>query len=199
MTFGIRAHGGTHIKRHGKLIAGIAFWAATTALCVLLLSGCSGGSSSGGSSSGSSGGTTQTGGTGNQANGATATLTGTVLNVYNNNSPLAGAIAAFGTYYAIADSTGAFSLRIPAGAAGSLSVYGAQHDASGNPILGAGNIPVVDTTTATGFSNTGLVGNMSVAIFSPGLPIPAQPAGTIDAVGTISLYSFNGPPPPPSI
>jgi len=176
----------------GRTSAAALLGIATT--LTLSLTGCSGGGGS------STPGATPTPG---QAQGSTATITGTVIDTYNNLAPEQNVVVAFGKYYAVTGSNGAFSLTIPSGTAGQMIVYGkAVRDANGNLVIdSASGLPQSDSTNR----NTGFVPGTStataneVALLSTGISISALAANQVDAIGPIGLLTTNDPPPPPNI
>jgi hypothetical protein len=192
MIFGMRSGNGGRTKGvlRGAEAAVVPFVVliVVAALAALLLAGCSGGGSSSSPTA-----TPTPGGNGNQATGSVATLTGSVVDQYSGNAAVAGAVVAFGPYYTTTDSTGSFTLAIPASTPGNLRVYGKSvKDANGNLVL-ANGLPTSDGT----YRDTGYYAGSLLSIGATGIPISAQAANQIDSIGTITLLSTNGPPPPP--
>jgi len=160
MTFGRRSP-----RPATRYAFGPGFWGLVTAFLLLVLAtaGC-GGSSSDNNNNGGGGG------------GNNATVSGRVVDRYSNNQPLAGAIVTVGSQQAVADSTGSFSVTVPAGTAATLKVEG---------------------PTTNAIYDEGVIGGTRYAIRSLGYPVPALSSAQNLGLGDIGVYSQSGPPRPP--
>jgi hypothetical protein len=163
-----QGHAATFSSFSGKSVHGRMrglWWLFATLLFLVpltLTAGCGGSSSS---SPGSSGGARN------------ATITGRLLDVYNNNAPVVGATITYNGVSAFSGADGTFSLQVASGVSGA-------------------NLYVISPSTVA-YWNTGQVSGQPVDLRNTGVTIPALTSNQVYSVGDISLYSQSGPPPPP--
>jgi len=168
MIFGRRSPGRTVTScANGPGVRGLV--AVLFVASLSLLAGCGGGSSDdGGGNNGGGGG-----------GGTPGTVSGRVIDQYNNNQPVAGAVVNVGS---IASGTtgadGTFFISVKANA-------------------GQQNL------TITGPSGTSLYDYASVSgtvyrVRSVGIPVPSLSANQTVSLGDIIVLSQSGPPPPPT-
>ena len=154
------------------------------ALFCLILGGCSGGS--GGNNPAP---TPTPSAVAGRFNGNGVTLIGNVVDK-TSGAAVSGAVVSFNGYYTTTDNTGNFSFVIPPTTAGNVLVR-ARVGSGFDPVT---QIPVTDGA----FYDTGLYSGAYVSLGGTGIPVAASSAGNSISLGTIFLYSKDGPPPPPS-
>ena len=159
------------VVAHGMTITGLT--AAILVIFLLLIAGCGGGSSSSsGPGSGASDGRPKNDGT-------DAFVVGTVVDSINNQ-PIVGANVRYGNVVSGTTGTdGSFSLQVGSNA-GAKNLF----------ISGSATLPLYDTGNA---------GGKAYNLRTSGIPIPVLTAAQSYRVGTITVYTSDGPPPPPSI
>lgn len=107
-----------------------------------------------------------------------AVLIGRVVDSYNGDQSIAGAVVSFNGAQVLTDNSGAFRLEAAA-TAGTLYAT----------VVGPGS----------NFYNSGYVNGTSVNVVNPGIAIGATAGGQTRDLGNIKLFSKDGPPPPPPL
>ncbi|MBB6049012.1 hypothetical protein [Armatimonas rosea] len=107
-----------------------------------------------------------------------AVLTGRVVDSYNGDQSVAGAVVSFNGVNTASDVNGNFSLKAPA-TGGTLYAT----------VVGPSN----------NFYNSATVNGVAVNVVSPGIAVGATAEGQTRNLGVIKLFSKDGPPPPPPL